>query len=217
MPAGIRPGDINFTTDSFSGLGVDFANLHLESYVISFDIPRGAENNLGHKFPISRKVNFPVPVQLSINGIVENMSSGSLIDLVNLNQDYDFSITLSMPRNCDTPSTGEPIQAGSTTFENRDDPLIKYSFNKAKLDAFNYDTAIGDNKNFSASFSTELDPDDLTRGFFISGLLGDRKLEDFHLLETTDAMDGGTGDFERFHLELEESNGLLVDNYIPLY
>jgi len=213
----VRPGDINFTTDSFSGLGVDFANLHLESYVISFDIPRGAETNLGHKFPISRKVNFPVPVQLSINGIVENMNSGSLIDLVNLNQDYDFSITLSMPRNCDTPSTGEPIQAGSTTFENRDDPLIKYSFNKAKLDAFNYDTAIGDNKNFSASFSTELDPDDLTRGFFISGLLGDRKLEDFHLLETTDAMDGGTGDFERFHLELEESNGLLVDNYIPLY
>ena len=41
--------------------------------------------------------------------------------------------------------------------------------------------------------------------------------EEFHLLETTAAMDGGTGDFERFHLELEESDGLLVDNFIPLH
>ena len=30
-------------------------------------------------------------------------------------------------------------------------------------------------------------------------------------------MDGGKGDFERFHLELEESDALLVDNYIPLH
>ena len=58
---------------------------------------------------------------------------------------------------------------------------------------------------------------DLTKGFFISGFLADQKLEEFHLLETTGVMDGGTGDFERFRLELEESDGLIVDNYIPLY
>ena len=49
----VRPGDINFTVDSFSGLGIDFANLHLESYVISFDIPRETDSILGYKFRFS--------------------------------------------------------------------------------------------------------------------------------------------------------------------
>ena len=213
----VRPGDIDFTVDSFSGLGVDFSNLHLESYVISFDIPRETESNLGYKFPISRKVNFTAPVTIDIAGVVEKMSSGSLIDLVNLNQNYNFTVTLSMPQTCATPDTSEPIHAGKKPFETRDQSLIKYSFNKAKLNAFNYDTTIGENKQFTASFITEIDPDDLSKGLFISGFLSDQTLEEFHLLETTGAMDGGTGDFERFHLELEESQGLLVDNYIPLY
>ncbi len=213
----VNPGDINFSIDSFSGIGIDFNNLHLESYVISFDIPRSSESNLGYKFPLTRKVNFVAPVTININGIVEKMNSGSLIDLVNLNQDYNFAITLNMPQTCATPSTADPIHAGSVPLETRLEPLIKYSFNKAKLDQFSYDTSIGGNKLFSASFSTEMDPDDLSRGFFISGFLSDRKLEEFHLLETDGPMDGGTGDFERFRLELEESEALLVDNYIPLY
>ena len=145
------------------------------------------------------------------------MSSGSLIDLINLNQDYNFTITLGMPKTCATANTGEPIHAGVTPFETRENELIRYSFNKAKLDGFNYDTSIAENKQFTASFSTEIDPDDLSKGLFISGFLADQKLEEFHLLETTGAMDGGTGDFERFHLELEESDALLVDNYIPLH
>ena len=32
----VNPGDINFSIDSFSGIGIDFNNLHLESYVIEF-------------------------------------------------------------------------------------------------------------------------------------------------------------------------------------
>lgn len=213
----VRPGDINFSVDSFSGLGVDFSNINLESYVISFDIPRGQERNLGHKFPISRKVDFTAPVTIDIAGTVEKMSSGSLIDIVNLNQDYNFTVTLGMPKTCDSPDASDPIHAGKASLDARENDLIKYSFNKAKLNSFTYDTTIGDNKSFNASFSTEIDPDDLTKGFFISGFLADQKLEEFHLLETTGVMDGGTGDFERFRLELEESDGLIVDNYIPLY
>ena len=145
------------------------------------------------------------------------MSSGSLIDLVNLNQDYNFTITLNMPPTCGASVTSEPVHAGTTPLETRTSELIRYAFNRAKLDGFNYDTSIGENKQFTASFSTEIDPDDLSKGLFISGFSSDQTLEEFHLLETTAAMDGGTGDFERFHLELEESDGLLVDNFIPLH
>ena len=213
----VRPGDINFTVDSFSGMGIDFDNLHLESYVISFDVPRDTEKSLGYKFPISRKVNFTAPVTIDINGIVEKMSSGSLIDLVNVNQDYNFTITLDMPGICRELNTGEPVHPGSVPLETRTDELIRYSFNGAKLDKFSYDTSIGENKVFSASFSTEIDPDDLSKGLFMSGFLSDRKLEEYHLLETDNAFDGSTGDFDGFRLELEETSGLLVENYIPLY
>lgn len=213
----VRPGDINFTVDSFSGMGIDFDNLHLESYVISFDVPRDTEKSLGYKFPISRKVNFTAPVTIDINGIVEKMSSGSLIDLVNVNQDYNFTITLDMPGICKEPNTGEPVHPGVVPLETRTDELIRYSFNGAKLDKFSYDTSIGENKVFSASFSTEIDPDDLSKGLFMSGFLSDRKLEEYHLLETDSPLDGSTGDFDGFRLELEETSGLLVENYIPLY
>ena len=213
----VRPGDINFTVDSFSGMGIDFDNLHLESYVISFDVPRDTEKSLGYKFPISRKVNFTAPVTIDINGIVEKMSSGSLIDLVNVNQDYNFTITLDMPGICREPNTGEPVHPGVVPLETRTDELIRYSFNGAKLDKFSYDTSIGENKVFSASFSTEIDPDDLSKGLFMSGFLSDRKLEEYHLLETDNPLDGSTGDFDGFRLELEETSGLLVENYIPLY
>ena len=66
------------------------------------------------------------------------MNSGSLIDLINLNQDYNFTVTLDMPQTCDAPQTGEPIQAGTVPFETRTEPLVKYFFNRAKLDQFSY-------------------------------------------------------------------------------
>ena len=54
----------------------------------------------------------------------------------------------------------------------------------AKLDNFGYSTAIGDHKVFNASSSVEIDPDDRSKGFFISGVLGAEKVEDFILLES---------------------------------
>ena len=54
-----------------------------------------------------------------------------------------------------------------------------------KLESFNYETSIGDNKTFNASFTVEINPDDQTKGLFISGVLGMEKVEDFILLEGT--------------------------------
>ena len=51
----------------------------------------------------------------------------------------------------------------------------------------------------------------------MSGFLSDRKLEEYHLLETDSPLDGSTGDFDGFRLELEETSGLLEENYIPQY
>ena len=80
------------------------------------------------------------------------------------------------------------------------------------MENFNYNTDIGNNKIFSASFRTELDPDDRSQGFFISGVLGAEKIEDFILLEGAPS---GI-DQDGFYV-LQETSGLFVTNLLPPY
>tara|TARA_R100001463_G_scaffold7213_3_gene22827 strand:- start:155 stop:1588 length:1434 start_codon:yes stop_codon:yes gene_type:complete len=206
----LEPGDITVTTDSFSGLGVDFDKLHLQSYGISINLPREPLNNLGYKFPVDTKVNSPVFASLTIDGIVESGNSGSLVDLISINSGYDFTIKVD-PQGC-VKSTAAPINAGTIPI-NTEVESLRYTFLGAKLESFNYETSIGDNKTFNASFTVEVNPDDQTKGLFISGVLGMEKVEDFILLEGTP--DGGS-DQDGYYLQ-QETDDLLVTNLIPPY
>ena len=156
--------------------------MHIQSYEIQIDLNREPLNNLGYRFPVGNQPTSPVFATLNINGIVDDATSGSLVDLIELNSGYDFTIKVD-PTSC-TGSTAAPINAGAIPIE-RGDEALRYSFVGAKLDSFNSDTSIGSNKTFGASFSVEIDPDDRTNGFFISGVLGAEKLEDFILLSET--------------------------------
>jgi len=89
---------------------------------------------------------------------------------------------------------------------------LRYSFVGAKLESFDYSTDIGSNKVFSASFKTEIDPDDQSKGFFMSGVLGAEKVEDFILLEGTPS-----GIEQDGFYALQETSGLFVTNLIPTY
>ena len=204
----LRPGDISVSADSFSGLGVDFDKLHLQSYSIDINLNKEPLNNLGYKFPVDNRPNSPVFANLSLAGIVESGSSGSLIDLISLNSNYDFTIKVD-PSSC-TGSTAPPINAGAIPIR-RQDEALRYSFVGAKLNDFGYNTSIGENKVFSASFNVEIDPDDQTKGFFISGVLGAEKVEDFILLEGAEG-----GDDNKFYLQ-QETKDLFVTNLIPAY
>ena len=77
--AALKPGDITVSTDSFSGLGVDFDKLHIQSYNIDINLNKEPLNNLGYKFPVDNRPNSPVFANLSLNGIVESGNTGSLL------------------------------------------------------------------------------------------------------------------------------------------
>ena len=201
----LEPGDITVTADSFSGLGVDFDKLHIQSYDIQIDLNKEPLNNLGYKFPVDNRPNSPVFANLRLNGIVESGNTGSLVDLIRINSGYDFTIKVD-PKGC-TGSTAAPINAGTIPIR-REDEALRYSFVGAKLNDFSYDTAIGSNKIFDASFNVEINPDDQSKGFFISGVLGAEKVEDFILLEG--------GDDDRFYLQ-QEAQDLFVTNLVPPY
>jgi len=202
----LKPGDISITTDSFSGLGVDFNKLHLQSYSIGIELNREPLNNLGYKFPVDTKATTPLLATLALNGIVESGTSGSLIDLININSGYDFTIKVNPTTDC-PESTAAPINGGAIPIR-RGDEALRYSFVGAKLDNFGFAADIGDNKTFDASFSVEIDPDNQGSGLFISGVLGAEKVEDFVLLE------GGSNN--AFYLQ-QESDDLLTTNLFPLY
>ena len=205
----LNPGDITITTDSFSGLGVDFDKLHIQGYDISIDFNRQPLNNLGYKFPVDARATSPIFASLSLNGIVESGNSGSLVDLVSINSGYDFTISVD-PKNCEQPIT-PPINAGTIPINTQVESL-RYTFKGAILEDFNYNTNIGENKTFGASFLVEMNPDNLTSGFFISGVLGMEKIEDFILLE------GSPNGVEQdaYYLQ-QETDDLLVTNLIPPY
>ena len=202
----LRPGDITITTDSFSGLGVDFNKLHIQSYDISIDLNREPLTNMGYKFPVDTVPNSPVFANLSIEGIVESGNSGSLVDLVSTNSGYDFTIKVDPPNSCQK-SISAPINAGAIPIH-KEDEALRYTFKGAKCTNFGYNTSIGSNKTFTASFNVEINPDDQTNGLFISGVLGMEKVEDFVLLE------GGNN--EGYYLQ-QESNALMVTNLLPPY
>ena len=201
----LKPGDISITTDSFSGLGVDFNKLHIQSYNIDIDLNKTPLPNMGYRFPVDNRPNDPIFANLSLQGIVESGNSGSLVDLVEINSGYDFTIKVD-PTRC-PGNTAAPINAGAIPIE-RGDEALRYSFVGAKLENFGYNSSIGENKVFNASFSVEINPDDQTNGFFISGVLGAEKIEDFILLEN--------GADDGFYLQ-QESSDLLVTNLAPSY
>ena len=150
-------------------------------------------------------------VNLSIDGIVESGNSGSLVDLISINSGYDFTIKVD-PDGCPKRTTA-PINAGTIPI-NTEVESLRYTFLGAKLDDFSYNTNIGDNKTFNASFSVEANPNPnyLNSGFFISGVLGMEKVEDFILLEGT----ANGIDQDGYYLQ-QETNDLLVTNLIPPY
>ena len=218
----LNPGDITFTPhftyeeqggltyDTFTGMGAAFEDIHLNSYSISMGIPREAQKNMGFKFPLDRRIDSTAPVTLSIEGIVSGMadSKDTLEDLLRINQDYDFTVSLKGPRCHEDIFTEANIyDAAKNKYEaiNKKKPLINYFFKSAKLDSFNYSSSIGDNLVFSASFSTVIDPDDLSKGFFMSGFLSDVQYKEFLLRD-----DG-------FGIELEDSTDLITTNNTPLF
>lgn len=169
----LLPGDISFDFSGYSqvnapilsgianygaptsvnNLSFNFNNLQIINYDINIDLPRKATNSLNYKVPINRKVSFPVYANLNLRVIVNDYIMGSSRELFNNEQDYDLTIRLKNPITA-------PVQGDG----------IRYDFRKAKLINYNFESAIGDNKVASFTFSTELSPSDLTKGLFISGL-----------------------------------------------
>ena len=142
-----------------SGFGFKFDDIKIQSFNLTIDLTRDQLNSITHKAPVDRPIIYPVGATISVQSLVGEADSGNFAALAKQDDFYDLNINLS--------STG----------------VLKSSIfaRKAKLQAVNYGLQIGDNKNVALEFKTELKPDDLTYGVFLSGILNTGEIEEYLL------------------------------------
>lgn len=136
IPA-IRPGNINlsFTTP----FGPDPLDLKIQSYDLSVPISRQPINKLGSYFPISREIQFPITVTLSVEAEAGDLVSGSFDQLLCNDSAQNIAINLALPA-CGGNGPNQVI----------------YEVIGAKLENVQYSTAIGQNQRVTLSFFSSL-------------------------------------------------------------
>ncbi len=161
LPAALKPGDVTFSLTStgygnIKDLGFDINDAKVQNCAIDIQIPREKLEFLGSYSPVDRPIIYPVPVTMTIDFIAGDLGSGSLSDLIRT--DYEFNTSLKILNSLPRPGTGQ-------------NPAIIMDMKRAKFLSSNFNTSIGQNKTVSCVFQTQLDPDDLSRGLFISGIV----------------------------------------------
>lgn len=166
----LRPGDITMdfsqreaddegnhsaATDPYNTVGVSISDAHIQSYNLSFNLGREQMRRLGSKFAFSREITFPVDVNLSVDAIVTQITTGSIADFLTCDKAYDIGINIKRPACIDEPA---PV-------------IARYKIRNAKLNGQSYSSDIGSNMRVSINWSTQIGSARATGvGLFMSGI-----------------------------------------------
>ena len=172
----LRPGDITIsltkkTSDALTDAllagsttsanliqGADIADAHIQSYTLSFDLSRTPIQRLGTKFAFARPVDFPITSTLSVDAVLADLTTGTISDIINCDDEYDAVVKMRDPRCKET--SNKPIV---TCFVARG----------LKIDSESFTSSIGDNKSVTLDFSCQIGgPEQKGVGIFMSGYRG---------------------------------------------
>jgi len=144
----LLPGDatVSFYT---SNTGVLFHTDTIQSLDYSLSFNRKSYRAINYKFPLLRKIEFPINGKLNTSFVVEEDLVGSFFDTLNRDDNYNVVVDFSNSR--------------------RGVNKTKLTFSGCKFTNINYDSSIGSNKTATLSFDFDLDPDFGRRGLFVSG------------------------------------------------
>ena len=137
----LRPGDVTVSFGTFSGSGIlsrlgGSDGLHLQSVSMSIPLSRSQIQRLGSQFAYARTVDFPVNTTINLNGVQNELGSGSLVELLRQNPKTDITITIKRP--------GETVDA------------VSYKVLRAQLDSASVSSSIGSNKTADFTFSAQI-------------------------------------------------------------
>jgi hypothetical protein len=139
--------NVSFYTNNTTGVLFYTDTIQSLDYSLSFN--RKPYRAINYKFPLLRKIEFPINGKLNTSFIVEEDLVGSFFDTLNRDDDYNIVVDFS-----------NSIKGVDKT---------KFTFSGCKFTNINYDSSIGSNKTATLSFDFDLDPDFARRGLFVSG------------------------------------------------
>jgi hypothetical protein len=150
----LRPGDITLTLGVAAGDGFAAeSDIKAQSFNISASTNQEDINKLGTKFAYAKVPRFPVSATLTVNALIGDHQTGSLIEIVNNNKDFNPSVNITKP--------------GTST------SICNFQLKGAKLESQDFSSSIGSNKSVNFTFTTQIGgPQDLTHGLFLSGIVG---------------------------------------------
>lgn len=161
--AALRPGDITIslvesgTNAFYSELGAIPYTLSgaIQGYSFNYDLRRESLQKFGTKFAYAKEVTYPLEVNGSINGLVTELSTGSLETIVCNDKAYNLTVDIKKP-GCET---NRPV-------------VVKYSLLNAKITNQQYSLSIGSNQTFSYDFTAQIGSPQQNQGLFLSGTVG---------------------------------------------
>ena len=148
----IRPGDINLSLGLGAGQGfVSESDMKVQSFNLTFNLNREDLLKLGSKYAFAKVPRFPVDATLTVEALVGDFQTGSLVEIVNNNDSFNPSISLNAP--------------GSNTV------LAYYKLGNAKLSNNDFSQSVGSTaKTVRMTFQTQIGgPTDSVNGVYMSG------------------------------------------------
>lgn len=157
----LRPGDITISLKKSNGdaedlPGTKVSNAHIQSYNISFDLARTPIQKLGNRFAFARPIDFPISASFSFDAILADLTTGTISDLIDCDEDYEATVFLKNVPDCNKPKVKETV--------------MSYTMKKLKLESQSFSSSIGDNKTVTLDFSCQIGaPEQSDVGVFMSG------------------------------------------------
>jgi len=198
----LSPRDITLNINS-DGYGLDLNDIRIQGYEFSFNFDREKMEAIGYKLPLDREINLPLIINIGIDLTPGEQAYSDFSKLVR--EDEHYNLLINCKNTCNYDPNYEFIkQTQSSNFEKRFLNIYGCEFFDCKFEGISSSNSIGNKKIVRFNFSTEIDPENYTRGMQMSGLLGIEKIEDFLLTESGQYI-------------LQEDENLLVSNLSILY
>ena len=154
----LRHGDITLTLTKTTGQaygGTDVTTAAaIQNFSISMGLNRTPLQKLGSKYAFSREIDFPVTISFSVNALVQDLTTGNLVDVINNDATYDAVVIL-----------GAPASANNNLATNEG---VGYVLKRLSLDSQEISSSIGANKSVTLNFTTQVgSPQQTDRGMFM--------------------------------------------------
>jgi hypothetical protein len=153
-PTAIRYGDITLDISNLNSIDLDETDLKAQSFNITLPLARDSINKLGSLFPYFKSVQVPVTATMSVEAIIGDAGTGSLINF--LCQDNPFNVTATLYR---------PSCPGQTRTV-----AVEYRLVGAKITNQSEAMSIGPNQTVTLEMEAQVGGANDSNGLFISGI-----------------------------------------------